>query len=36
MPGAGEATYVGAGLGDDHFGDVSSNAWDGVQPGDVS
>src|ERR1035437_7851386 len=34
VPGGGEATHVGSGLGDDYFGDVWSDPWDGVEPGE--
>src|SRR5450759_71839 len=31
VAGGGEATHVGSGFGDDYFGDVSSDPWDGVE-----
>src|SRR5450759_3004199 len=34
VPGGGEATHVCAGFGDDYFGDVSSDPWDGVEAGE--
>src|SRR5665811_2065145 len=34
VPGGGEATHVGSGLGDDYFGDVWSDPWDGVEAGE--
>src|SRR5450759_3372388 len=34
VPGGGEATHVCAGFSDDHFGDVSSDTWDGVEAGE--
>src|SRR5664280_1922914 len=34
VPGGGEAAHVCAGLGDDYFGDVWSDTWDGVEAGE--
>src|SRR5450759_3057690 len=34
VPGGGEAAHVGAGFSDDHFGDVPSDTWNGVEPGE--
>src|SRR5450759_5729588 len=34
VSGGGEAAHVCAGFGDDHFRDVSSDTWDGVEVGE--
>jgi hypothetical protein len=34
VSGGGEAAHVGAGFGDDYFGDVLSDTWDGVEAGE--
>src|SRR5664279_2880639 len=34
VTGGGEAAHVCAGLGDDYFGDVWSDPWDGVEAGE--
>src|SRR5665647_3728187 len=34
VPGGGEATHVCAGFGDDYFGDVSSDPWEGAEAGE--
>src|SRR5664280_1991994 len=34
VTGGGDAAHVSAGLGDDYFGDVSSDPWDGVEAGE--